>query len=383
MWMFSWISNIVFSCLRPLRHYARMNSDDEQESSSIGNTLLWRRDLQKHSCGEFSFAVCQANGEIEDYSQVEIGSNVLFVGIYDGHGGPDASRFIRNRIFQHIIRIARQNRTLCEGTLREAISATEEDFLTVVSRSYTLDASMAQVGSCCLLGLIWRGILYIANLGDSRAIIGCAGRCNTIVAEQLTRDHNASLEEIRQELRTLHPNDPDIVVMNRGAWRVKGIIQVTRSIGDAYLKRPPFSLDPTFPQLLSEPLTEPVLSADPSLFSRILQPNDKFLIFASDGLWEHLSNQQAAEIVHRYPQNGIARRLVKTALKSAARRAGMEYSELQNIAKGNRRVFHDDITVIVIFLRQEADVNVPELSIRGFVDAAGPSSFRTLEDLMA
>ncbi|ESW34318.1 hypothetical protein PHAVU_001G142400 [Phaseolus vulgaris] len=380
--MFTWISNIVFSCFNSLRHYARMDSDDEDESSSTGNSLMWRRDLQRHSCGEFSFAVCQANGEIEDYSQVEIGSNVLFVGIYDGHGGPEASRFIRNRIFQHIIRIAQESRTLCEGTLREAIAATEDDFMTIVSRSFRIDSSMAQVGSCVLVGLIWRGILYIANLGDSRAVVGCAGRCNSIIAEQLTRDHNVGREDIRQELRALHPNDPDIVVMNRGAWRVKGIIQVSRTIGDAYLKTPPFSLDPTFPHIPSGPLAEPVLSAEPSLFSRILQPNDKFLIFASDGLWEHLSNQKAAEIVNRYPRNGIARRLVKTALKEAARRARMEYRQLLNVKEGARRVYHDDITVIVIFLRQEADVNVPELSVRAFVDASGPSSFRTLGDLL-
>jgi len=79
---------------------------------------------------------------------------------------------------------------------------------------------------------------------------------------------------------------------------------------------------------------------------------------------------------------GIARRLVKTALKEAARRARMEYRQLLNVKEGARRVYHDDITVIVIFLRQEADVNVPELSVRAFVDASGPSSFRTLGDLL-
>lgn len=36
--------------------------------------------------------------------------------------------------------------------------------------------------------------------------------------------------------------------------------------------------------------------------TRILQPNDKFLIFASDGLWEFLSNQEAVEIVYNNPR---------------------------------------------------------------------------------
>jgi len=45
-----------------------------------------------------------------------------------------------------------------------------------------------------------------------------------------------------------------------------------------------------------------VLTAEPSVCSRVLKPNDKFVIFASDGLWEHLTNQEAAEIVHNNPR---------------------------------------------------------------------------------
>lgn len=85
---------------------------------------------------------------------------------------------------------------------------------------------IAAVGSCCLVGVISKGMLYIANLGDSRAVIGSLGRSNKITAEQLTKDHNASLEEVRQELRSLHPDDSHIVVLKHGVWRVKGIIQV-------------------------------------------------------------------------------------------------------------------------------------------------------------
>lgn len=79
--------------------------------------------------------------------------------------------------------------------------------------------------------------------------------------------------------------------------------QVSRSIGDAYLKRPEFSLDPSFPRFhLAEPLRRPVLTAEPTLCLRTLRPSDKFLIFASDGLWEHLSNEEAVEIVHNNPR---------------------------------------------------------------------------------
>lgn len=45
-----------------------------------------------------------------------------------------------------------------------------------------------------------------------------------------------------------------------------------------------------------------MLRADPSVCSRNLQPGDRFLIFASDGLWELISNQKAVEIVHNNPR---------------------------------------------------------------------------------
>ena len=78
---------------------------------------------------------------------------------------------------------------------------------------------------------------------------------------------------------------------------------MSRSIGDAYLKRPEFALDPSFPRFhFSEPIRRPVLTAEPSVYTRVLHPNDQFLIFATDGLWDHLSNQEAVEIVHNHPR---------------------------------------------------------------------------------
>lgn len=51
-----------------------------------------------------------------------------------------------------------------------------------------------------------------------------------------------------------------------------------------------------------------------------------------------------------FPLQGIARRLVKAALRVAANKREMRYSDLKKIDRGVRRHFHDDITVIVVFL---------------------------------
>ncbi|KAK3030817.1 hypothetical protein RJ639_037198 [Escallonia herrerae] len=375
------------ACWRPVSQYARMSKDEGDSLGGVDDRLLWCRDLEKHSYGEFSFAVVQANEVIEDHSQVETGSSGTFVGVYDGHGGPEASRFISDHLFLHLMRIARENGTISEDVLRSAFSATEDGFLSLVRRSCGIKPLIASIGSCCLVGIIWKGTLYVANLGDSRAVIGYLGRSKKIIAEQLTKDHNASMDEVRQELRSLHPDDSHIVVMKQGVWRIKGIIQVSRSIGDAYLKRPEFSLDPSFPRFhLPEPIRRPVLRSDPSIYTRVLCPNDKFLIFASDGLWEHLTNQEAVQIVHNNPRAGIARRLLKSALSEAARKREMRYDDLKKFDKGVRRFFHDDVTVVVIFIDHdlmEKKIPGPELSLRGFIDTIGPSNFSTLQGIDA
>ncbi|EEC72715.1 hypothetical protein OsI_06317 [Oryza sativa Indica Group] len=51
-------------------------------------------------------------------------------------------------------------------------------------------------------------------------------------------------EEVRRELAALHPDNGEVVVHARGTWRVKGIVQVARAIGDVYLKTPEFKHDP-------------------------------------------------------------------------------------------------------------------------------------------
>eukprot|EP01018_Ginkgo_biloba_P008090 Gb_24760 [translate_table: standard] len=126
---------------------------------------------------------------------------------------------------------AREEGCMSEEVLRRAFYATEEGFLALVTRLWHTKPQIAAVGSCCLVGVIWGERLYIANVGDSRAVMGSLTRSNgQITAIQLTADHNASLEEVRQELKALHPDDSHIVVVRRGVWRVKGIIQLLRSI---------------------------------------------------------------------------------------------------------------------------------------------------------
>lgn len=84
---------------------------------------------------------------------------------------------------------------------------------------------------------------------------------------------------------------------------------------------------------------------------------------------QHLLLAEVYLYYHEFVQ-GSARRLVKAALQEAAKKREMRYSDLMKIDRGVRRHFHDDITIIVIFLdsnlvSRASSIRVPNLSLRG------------------
>ncbi|CAN1237654.1 Probable protein phosphatase 2C 38 [Linum grandiflorum] len=324
---------IVSNCWRP-----SVEGETNRGGDATGRAdgLLWYKDSGRHVNGEFSMALIQANNLLEDQSQLESGPQGTFVGVYDGHGGPEAARFVNERLFDNI----------------KTFLATDEEFLSLVKKQWLNKPQIASVGACCLVGIVCSGLLYIANAGDSRAVLGRLEKTmKEVKAIQLSSEHNASIESVRDELQALHPDDPHIVVLKHKVWRVRGLIQVSRSLGDAYLKRVEFNREPLLAKFrLPQPFEKPILLAEPAITVQRLIPEDLFLIFASDGLWEHLTNQEAVDIVHNCPRNGVARKLLKAALHEAAKKREMRYSDLKKIDRGVRRHFHDDITVVVLFL---------------------------------
>ncbi|XP_038971422.1 LOW QUALITY PROTEIN: probable protein phosphatase 2C 60 [Phoenix dactylifera] len=374
--MLARLMNFLKACWRPSSdRYVHTGSDTVGRQDG----LLWYKDTGQHMNGEFSMAVVQANSLLEDQSQMESGllsslesAYGTFIGIYDGHGGPETSRYINDHLFHHLKRFTSEQQSMSADVIRKAYQATEEGFSSLVTRQWPTKPQIAAVGSCCLVGVICGGMLYIANVGDSRAVLGKLVKATgEVLAVQLSSEHNAGIESVRQELQSLHPDDSQIVVLKHNVWRVKGLIQVTRSIGDVYLKKAEFNREPLYVKFrLREPFKKPILSSEPSISVQPLQPHDQFLIFASDGLWEQLSNQAAVDIVHNNPHSGSARRLVKAALHEAARKREMRYSDLKKIDRGIRRHFHDDITVIVVFLdsnlvSKASSHKGPSLSVRG------------------
>ena len=245
------------------------------------------------------------------------------------------------------------------AAIREACDVTDTEFLCAVRAQWLQKPSMAAVGSCCLLACITpppHPILMVASVGDSRGVLGIdsAKGSPQAAAVQVSQDHNANDPEVRKELHLKFPTDSDVVVQKSEVWRVKGIIQVSRSFGDFYLKLQEFQTFPLLSRfLLPSPLPGPLLTCDPTLEERALESTHRFLILASDGLWEQLSNQEAVNLVAGGEKQGAARRLVVDAMKKAARKRNGSYEEVKELGAGRRRPVHDDITCVVLFFNHQ------------------------------
>ncbi|GFS34658.1 protein phosphatase 2C family protein [Actinidia rufa] len=201
--MLSGLMNFLRACFRPRSDWrGHVGSDSGRQDG-----LLWYKDTGQHFNGDFSMAVVQANNLLEDQSQIESGSlsthdsgpHGTFVGIYDGHGGPETSRYINEHLFQHLKRFT-----------------SEQQFMSVERLDHVAWLALSVTGSFTSQTLViperfW-GDLSSQSTGE-------------VLAIQLSAEHNVAIESVRQEMKSLHPDDSKIVVLKHNVWRVKGLIQ--------------------------------------------------------------------------------------------------------------------------------------------------------------
>lgn len=76
--------------------------DGAGRAGGVADGLVWDVALKAHASGDYSIAVAQANEALEDQAQVVAAPAATLVGVFDGHGGPEAARFVNRRLFSHI-----------------------------------------------------------------------------------------------------------------------------------------------------------------------------------------------------------------------------------------------------------------------------------------
>ncbi|MCO5606415.1 hypothetical protein L7F22_060603 [Adiantum nelumboides] len=195
-----------------------------------------------------------------------------------GHGGSQAAEYVRKNLFDNLTKHPKLI-TDTKVAIVESYQQTDSEFLQEeINQKH-------DAGSTASTAILVGDRLLVANVGDSRAVV-----CRGSTAYALSEDHKPNRKDERQRIEKAGG-----VVIWAGTWRVGGILAVSRAFGDRFLKQ--------------------FVVAEPELQEETIDDGVKFLILASDGLWDVVSNQDAVTLVEAIPDaEEAAKSLVNEAI---------------------------------------------------------------------
>ncbi|XP_030536603.2 probable protein phosphatase 2C 33 [Rhodamnia argentea] len=144
--------------------------------------------------------------------------------------------------------------------------------------------------------------LLIGNVGDSRAVLGTRDKNNSLIAVQLTVDLKPDLPRELERIRLCRgrvfalQNEPEVARVWLPNCESPGLA-MARAFGDFCLK-------------------DFGLISVPEISYRRLSDMDEFVVLATDGIWDVLSNKEVVDIVASAPRSIAARTLVETAVRT-------------------------------------------------------------------
>jgi len=271
-------------------------------------TVGWSETTGRRTSMEDTFAIRGALGGQNNWD--------LFA-VFDGHGGKQGSEFA-TWVFPELLRILIQQHNFePERAIKKAFEETNKRFQEYVKSH----PAARHAGTTGQVSLIVDNTIYLANVGDSRAVLGKretdADGHQKLHGIRLSHDHKPYDPEEEDRIRGLNG-----YVMGE-VGRVNGQLAVSRSIGDFYM--------------------QPFVTCEPFVNQVEITDQDEFLILACDGVWDVLSDQEAVEIVAR--ANGDPAR-ASTRLRDAAYLLGSD----------------DNISVIVVNLKPKKPEPPPKPS---------------------
>ncbi|EGR29432.1 protein phosphatase 2c, putative [Ichthyophthirius multifiliis] len=241
--------------------------------------------------GQYSPNIQKTNQDsIINMVQLGTDKTFCFYGVCDGHGeyGDQVSNHIKKKLSQILlknIKISQQqkaNELNLQNTLNKTLKQVSQELLDSKMDTYLS-------GSTSVTILIHNNTLYCTNIGDSRAIIGRlvnkGGGKNEWKSIQLSEDHKPNLA--REKKRILeHGGRVEIQTDEKGqkqgvyrVWNQKMEypgLAMSRSLGDKAGR-------------------EVGIISEPDIYELLIQEEDKFIVIASDGVWEFMSNSDQIE----------------------------------------------------------------------------------------
>lgn len=183
-------------------------------------------------------------------------------------------------------------------------------------------------GSTCVSVIYTPEKLIVPNIGDSRAVLGrlINKETNEYKAIELSRDHKPTEKD--EEKRILE-ND----------GRIQPFIEDGEFVGPqrVWIKEdevPGLAMTRSFGDRMAA--TVGVIS-EPEIKEYIFNPNDKFMIIASDGIWEFISSQECINIIKEFYNNNDIKGCCEFLYQESSKRWLKEEEVI------------DDTTMIIVF----------------------------------
>ncbi|XP_059632608.1 probable protein phosphatase 2C 35 [Cornus florida] len=266
-------------------------------------------------------------------TQIQGNPSVHFFGVFDGHGefGAECSNFVKDRL----VEILSNDPTLLDDPVRAYDSA----FLATNNELHNsvIDDSMS--GTTAITVLVIGDMLYVANAGDSRAVIAIKDG-NQIVAEDLSHDQTPYRKDECDRVKLCGAR---VLSVDQVEGREDPSIQTW---GDEEMDGwdPPRLWVPNgmypgtaFTRSLGDGVAERIgVVAVPEVSMIQLTPVHPFFVVASDGVFEFLSSQTVVDMVSRYTDSRDA----SSAIAGDSYKLWLEHE--------NRT---DDITIIIVHIK--------------------------------
>mmetsp|Transcript_96093 Transcript_96093/g.220278 ORF Transcript_96093/g.220278 Transcript_96093/m.220278 type:complete len:348 (+) Transcript_96093:47-1090(+) len=216
----------------------------------------------------------------EDRCDVErLDSGVAGVGVYDGHGGAAAAEYLKS----HALGELRYRLASVDPRSAAAVKAALVEGYRFLDRQLLGALGGGEkCGSCAVTVTVVEGYLVCANVGDCRAVLSRGSR-----PLRLSTDHKVELPGEKARIESAGGQ----VVSHNGQQKIlldRSLLAVARAFGDAKFKQC---------DVANNSSGGPIVCCVPAVDIIKLQQNDDFLIVASDGVWDALTDLEAVGIV--------------------------------------------------------------------------------------
>ncbi|KAI4334806.1 hypothetical protein L6164_013514 [Bauhinia variegata] len=270
--------------------------------------------------------------------------DTIFCGVFDGHGpyGHRVAKKVRDSFPLKLsaeleLHYKNKNGAIDVGDVDHGVSDRNISFMTlkesflkaakVMDKELKLHPDIDCFCSGTTAVALIKHDLVIGNVGDSRAILGTRDHSGSLTAVPLTIDLKPNLPKEAERIKLARgrvfalQNEPEVSRVWLPNANSPGLA-MARAFGDFCLK-------------------DYGLISVPDISYHRITEKDEFVVLATDGIWDVLSNKEVVDIVAACTRASAARTLVETAVQS--------WKTKYPTSKV------DDCAVVCLFLDAEAD----------------------------